>query len=319
MRAVLLDPEVAVRDIQRPAAADAALVRVELAGVCGTDLKIASGAIPVTTPRVLGHEIVGRVVSSGALVPAGTRVLVDPAVSCGRCRPCSTGMTNLCANGGLLGRDSDGGFAEYIAIPESSLHPIPDAMPDEDAALLQVLSTCVHAQAGLPPTSSATVVGLGVTGLLHVQLLRRAGVPDIVGVTRSAWKRELALRLGATRACAPDDAPSVAGGSDLVIECAGTPESFERSIELAGPGATVVAFGASAAPAVARPYAWYLKELTIRSPRAALSADCDTAISAVGDIETEPLVTGWFPLDEARAAFDACRDPAHLKVVLQVG
>src|SRR5689334_24667093 len=183
---------VTVREIPAPRAAGLALVRVGVAGICGTDRKLAAGVFPVAVPRVLGHEMTGwvEVPGPGGAVPAGARVVVNPAAFCGLCRECRAGLPHLCARGGLLGRDLDGCFAEYVAVPESLLHPLPEGITADEAALLQVLSTCVHAQ---PPAAadSAVVLGLGVTGLLHVQLLRDRGVSAIVGVTRAAWKRDL--------------------------------------------------------------------------------------------------------------------------------
>ena len=116
------------------------------AGICGTDLKIVSGEVPVSRPRVLGHEMTGWVEAPGSpgAVPAGTPVLVNPALFCGRCdlcrdrdlaatcaatAPCSAGMWTAC-------------FAELVAVDEACLHPLPDSLPAADAALLQVLSTC---------------------------------------------------------------------------------------------------------------------------------------------------------------------------------
>jgi L-iditol 2-dehydrogenase len=320
---------VAVRDVAAPAADGRALVRVEQAGICGTDLKIAAGSVPVAAPRVMGHEMTGRVevAARGGRVPAGTRVLVNPGVFCGHCEMCDRGLPNICGNGGLLGRDLDGCFAELVAVGDELLHPIPDWLPADDAALLQVLATCVHAQVSPEPLRTAAVVGLGVTGLLHVQLLRARGIAAIVGITRSAWKRDLAKRFGASVVAAPDDAAeAVRGasggrGADLVIECAGTAATLAQSMRLAGPGGTVVVFGITAPSADGLPtYQWYYNELTIRCPRAQRPADCDEAIAlaAAHKVQLAPLVTARFPLASAADALRACEDPAQLKVVLDV-
>jgi threonine dehydrogenase-like Zn-dependent dehydrogenase len=114
-------------------------------------------------------------------------VLVNPAVLCGHCGLCRPDLPQLCPAGGLLGRDAGGVFADLVAVDEGCLHSRPAGLPSDGAALLQVLSTCVHAQSPLTvrPEDSAVVVGLGIAGLLHIQLLRDRGVPVIVGVTRS--------------------------------------------------------------------------------------------------------------------------------------
>ena len=327
LAAVLGRPgEVAIREVPRPAAGGLALVRVGQAGICGTDLKIAAGVVPVAPGRILGHEMTGWVERPGprTAVPAGAAVLVNPAGFCGLCDLCRRDLPQLCRRGGLLGRDVDGCFAGYVAVDETLLHPLPDTIPAGEAALLQVLSTCVHAQAGLGPAASAVVVGLGVSGLLHVQLLRERGVRTIVGVTRSAWKRDLALRFGASAVAAPDEAAAVVAdatggrGADLAIECAGSAATLSAAMQLAGAGGTVVMFGTPPSADGMPTYDWYYKELVIRCPRAARPRDCDAAIALSRRLELAPLVTAWFPLASVSEALAACRDERQLKVVLQI-
>jgi threonine dehydrogenase-like Zn-dependent dehydrogenase len=322
---------VAVRDVPEPAAGGHALVRVAQAGVCGTDIKIAAGDIPVCVPRVMGHEMTGWVESPGprGLVPAGTRVLVNPAVWCGVCDLCRRDLPELCRAGALLGRDVDGCFADVVAVDETLLHPIPDGVTADEGALLQVLSTCVHAQSGLRPApgDTAVVVGLGVSGLLHVQLLRARGVGTVIGITRSAAKRDLAMACGATAVAGPDAAGETVleatggRGADIAIECAGTAATLAQTMRLAGAGATVVVFGTTVSPAGGLPtYDWYYKELTILNPRAARPRDCDQAVrlAAAHRVELAPLVTARFPLEQVTDALAACRDSRQLKVVLDI-
>jgi len=332
MKAVVLEGErlVKVREVPEPDPDGRALVRVRRAGLCGTDVKIVSGAIPVRVPLVVGHEMAGTMVAAGSrgLVPEGSRVLIDPGVACGHCGLCRGDRGHLCRRGALMGRDVDGGFAELVAVDELQLHPIPAAIGDDAAALLQVLGTCVHAQTMLDtfPGQSAVVVGLGVTGLLHLQLLRARGVDTVVGVTRSAAKRALATRLGASAVAAPEQAADVVGevtgghGPDLVVEAAGTGATLAQAIELAGFGATVLVFGIVTAAERLPTYQLYYKELTVLNPRAARPRDYARAIqlAAAGALRLEPLLTATFPLEEAVNALDACRDPSQLKVALDV-
>lgn len=306
-------------------------MRVAQAGICGTDVKIASGEIPVARPRVLGHEMTGWVETPGhrGAVPAGAPVLVNPAVFCGRCDLCRRDLPQLCRAGALLGRDMDGVFADLVAVDEAFLHPIPAGLPAAEGALLQVLSTCVHAQSGLrtAPGDTAVVIGLGVSGLLHVQLLRDRGVRTIIGITRSAWKRDLALKSGASVTATPQEAEQAVAdatdgrGADIAIECAGTQATLAQAMRLAGPGGTVLVFGTTAPAADGMPtYDWYFKELTIRNTRAARPRDCDLAIQLAVErrLDLAPLVTARFPLEQAGQALAACADPAQLKVVLDI-
>jgi 2-desacetyl-2-hydroxyethyl bacteriochlorophyllide A dehydrogenase len=338
MRAALLTaPErIEVGDTVDPVPAGPrnALVRIESVGICGTDVSIYKGKIPVSFPRILGHELIGRVQQAAAQgeIAAGTRVLVNPSIACGRCPVCRADLEHLCPRGALIGRDVDGGFAELVAIDDDRLLPVPDTVPDDDAALLQVLGTCVHAQTSFQtfPGQTAVVIGLGVAGFLMVQLLRARGITTILGVTRSRDKDELARRFGATAVAAPDDAARVCRelsdgrGADVVIEAVGTLPTFTQAVELAALGGTVVLFGTigrNATTQQALPfYDLYYKELTIRNPRAARHRDYQLAtdLAAAGQVELAPLLTRRFPLEEAAEAVRATQQSANLKVTLNV-
>lgn len=331
--AVTTEPgTVEVLDVPAPYAPGAAIVALERMGLCGTDVKVLQGTVPVERPRILGHELVGRVIEPGprGLVPAGSRVMINPSLACGHCRECRRNRPHVCPNGALLGRDIDGGFAEILAIDEHQLHVVPETIASEAAALLQVLGTCVHANHTYEifPGQTAVVVGLGVSGFLTLQLLRSRGVQRVVGVTRAPWKQELARELGAVAVATPDEAARVVAdvtdgqGADVVVEAVGTTGTLAQAIELAGIGATICLFGTiTATSAESLPfYELYYKELTIRNPRAATAGDYDEAIAlaASGAVQLRPLWTHGFALDEVAKAFDALNDPTALKVTLEV-
>lgn len=321
-----------VRDVADPQPDGRAVVRVQQAGLCGTDVKILDGDIPVTYPRVIGHEMVGEVVEapSGGRFDAGDRVLVDPTVSCGRCRLCRHDRAHLCTVGGLMGRDLDGGFADYLAVSDAQLLAVPDDIDEADASLLQVLGTCVHGQRLVEafPGQTAVVVGLGVSGLLHLQLLRLRGLHPVIGVSRSPDKLALARQLGATAVATPDDAADVVAdalagrGPDLVVESVGKTATLRQAIELAPIGGTVLGFGTISDTQGELPfYQLYYKELAVISSRGARLRDYERAVelAAAGDLELRALVTGSYPLEDAPAAFAALRDGGSaLKVMLAV-
>lgn len=305
---------------------DKAVITVTRAGICGTDLKIVDGVVPVRYPRILGHEMTGVVEASGQLA-RGSRVLIDPGFHCGRCAQCRAGRTNLCPAGGLLGRDADGGIAERLAVDEDQLHLLPDEVNDDEAPLLQVLSTCVHAQSMVPDPAGqpAVVIGLGVTGLMHVQLLKARGAFPVIGVTRSAGKRDRARELGADVALPPTDAERGLAdllGSDgppLVVECVGTPEPVRLAITVADPGAVVLSYGTIDAGVLELPfYQLYFKELRLQSSRASVPRDFSSAIELVssGQIRLGPLVSAMFPLADVDRAIDAARESGQLKVLI---
>src|SRR5689334_15507289 len=203
MKAMVLSApnQLALGEVVRPAIGEGqVLVRVTYSGICGTDYKLYSGAIPVRYPRIMGHEMIGKVVEAGpgAAVRPGDRAIIDPELYCGACFHCRIGQTHLCPNGMLLGRDANGGFAEYVTAPASHVFPLPDSIDNQTAPLIQVLTTCLHAQRQINvfPGETVAVLGLGVTGQLHVQLAKARGA-TVIGITRSAEKRAMAERLGA--------------------------------------------------------------------------------------------------------------------------
>jgi threonine dehydrogenase-like Zn-dependent dehydrogenase len=331
MRAVVVSDvdHVAVEDIPAPPPGRATLVAPEILGVCGTDLKIVTGAIAVAHPRVLGHEMVGRVVHPGAggRIREGTRVLVDPAVSCGTCRLCRADRPHLCPAGALMGREVDGVFADLVAVDDRQLHPVPEHVSWREAATLQVLGTCVHAQTMVDvfPGQTAAVIGLGVSGLLHVQLLRARGVERVVGVTRSAWKRRLAEELGATVTVAPVAARAAVdeltggAGVDLVVESAGAGATFRQAVELAAIGGRVLVFGIISSPPDGLDwYNLYYKELEIVNARAARPRDYTRAVAlaASGTLRLAPLWSRGASMDDPTLALTLARSADTLKVTL---
>jgi L-iditol 2-dehydrogenase len=322
--AVLTGPrqlELLDRDAPAPGPDDVA-VRVESVGICGTDLRIHAGTIPVAYPRVMGHEVVGTLATGPR---AGERILVDPGIACGRCLQCREARTNICTEGWLLGRDRDGGLCEVVTLPAANVHPLPDGLDPSTAPLLQVLATCVHAQrrSRVLPGESVVVLGLGVTGLLHLQLARLRGAGPVIGVTRSAPKLAIASGLGADHTAAADGkeiqavAEVLPGGADLVIECVGTVGALGTAMEMVRTGGRILAYGTIPETSGALPfYELYHKEITIFGARSARVEDFPFAIDAVasGRVALDPLVSARHPLDDVAAAIRTAGEPGALKV-----
>lgn len=317
-------------NIPEPERGSDMLIRPSTVGLCGTDVKILGGKIPVSLPRVLGHEVVGEVVDapSGSSFSVGDRVLVDPATSCGHCELCHAGRTNICLAGGLLGRDQDGVFADLIAIDEAKLVPVPDSVSDDAAGLLQVLGTCVHALGFLDaiPGRAAAVIGLGVGGQLIAQLLTLAGM-RVVGITRSGWKRDLAEEVGVAATATPDSAGQVLDemtggvGPKIVVEAVGKEETLSRAISLVATGGQVLVFGTLIGGGIGLPYyQLYHKELTVFNPRAAVIDDYVEAVrlAASRSLRLEHLITDRLSLDESPEAFTRVGEPDSLKVLMSV-
>jgi 2-desacetyl-2-hydroxyethyl bacteriochlorophyllide A dehydrogenase len=343
MQAMVLEAtgRLAREEVARPPArAGEVLVRVTHTGICGTDLKIYNGSIPVNCPLVMGHEVAGEVVESAAESAAGglargDRVIVDPVLFCGNCFHCRRGQTNLCSDGKLIGRDSDGGFAEYAAVPATHAFRLPASIDLRTAPLVQVATTCLHAQRSTPlfAGESVVVLGLGVSGQLHVQIAKGRGAGLVIGVSRGAFKREMACSLGADLAI--ESGPGALAkvleategrGADVVIESTGVMPAVAEAIRMARFGGQVLLFGIMSAGVLsanqgALPfYDLYFKELTLHNGRAAKAEDFPDMLRLVdrGAVRLEPLVTHRMSLGELESAIGLVEDGAdgRLKIIL---
>ncbi len=316
--------ELALDDVALPEVpAGHALVRITHSGLCGTDLKIYKGAIPARYPLIMGHEMVGE-------LAGGERVIVDPVLYCGSCFHCRIGQTNLCPHGGLIGRETNGGFAEYAAVPKAQVFRLPDSVDSRIAPLIQVATTCLHAQrlAQVSLGESVAVIGLGVSGQLHVQLARARGAGKVIGISRSRFKNDLAKQTGADVAI-ESGADAVAEvleatggrGADVVIECTGVVASIADAIRMVRFGGRIVMFGITSATSGALPfYDLYFKELALINNRAATAQEFPVMIDLVqrGAVCLEPLVTHRMALDELGAALAMVENGSErrLKIIL---
>jgi 2-desacetyl-2-hydroxyethyl bacteriochlorophyllide A dehydrogenase len=302
-------------------------------GICGTDFKIYSGAIPVHYPRIMGHEMIGEVVDGGDArgFQAGDRVIVDPELYCGSCFNCRIGQTHLCPKGMLLGRDANGGFAEFVAAPLSHMFPLPDSIDSRTAPLIQVLTTCLHAQRQINifPAESVVVLGLGVTGQLHVQLAKARGASPVIGITRSAEKRDLAQELGADLTIPGGDGAiekvkdaTDGRGADVIIETTGVVPSLAAAVNMARFGGRLLLFGIITAKEGALPfYDLYFKELALINARVAKSEDYPSSIALVerGLIQLDPLISNVMPLAELKPAIEmlGSDNAQRMKIILE--
>ncbi|HEY7440865.1 MAG TPA: alcohol dehydrogenase catalytic domain-containing protein [Vicinamibacterales bacterium] len=336
MKAMVLTAprELAQDEVARPRLdARHVLVRVTHSGICGTDFKIYSGAIPVHYPRIMGHEMIGEVVDGGDArgFQAGDRVIVDPELYCGSCFHCRIGQTHLCPKGMLLGRDANGGFAEFVAAPLSHVFPLPDSIDSRTAPLIQVLTTCLHAQRQINifPAESVVVLGLGVTGQLHVQLAKARGASPVIGITRSAEKRDLAQELGADLTIPGGDGAiekvkdaTDGRGADVIIETTGVVPSLAAAVNMARFGGRLLLFGIITAKEGALPfYDLYFKELALINARVAKSEDYPSSIALVerGLIQLDPLISNVMPLAELKPAIEmlGSDNAQRMKIILE--
>jgi L-iditol 2-dehydrogenase len=307
------------------------LVRVAGVGICGSDLhwysESAIGDAVLTRPLVLGHEA-GGVIDSGPR--RGQRVAIDPAIPCQVCEQCLAGHAHLCLALRFAGHGpTDGALREYAAWPSRCLVPVPDALDDADAAMLEPLGVALHAVrlAGIRPGARVGVFGCGPIGLLLIQLARASGATAIVATDVLPHRIVAAGANGATAAAL------VAGGSeraellaatgghgvDVAFEVAGEDDALETAIALAAPAGTVVVVGI---PAVDRTTLTAStarrKGLTIKFSRR-MNRVYPEVIRLVesGLIDVRTLVTGSYSLTDYRAAFAAAVTREGLKVLVR--
>ena len=307
------------------------VVRMTAAGLCGTDYEIWSGARPVAYPRIMGHELVGRVeaiASDVTRVSPGDPVVVEPNYSCGHCPLCREGNRNLCLSRTTIGINADGGFAELVRVPARCCWRATAGAASDALLLAEPLAVVVRAVGrGEPkPGETAAIVGAGTLGLLALQVLRARGAKVMV-TSRSRRRFALASQLGADATHATPEGPladaarQFAGreGVDLVVETAGTAEAVTHALELVRPGGRVVLTGLPHEPTSVSFFSVVRREITLTGSMI-YQDEFPEALRLVesGAVQTTPLITHRFGLDRIGEAFVAHADPSSIKVALEI-
>ena len=287
-------------------------VRVRLAGVCRTDLEIVKGYMDFR--GVLGHEFVG-VPRSGR--HAGRRVVGEINCPCGTCDLCREGLSTHCRRRTVLGiQGRDGAFAEFLILPETNLHPVPDGVTDEEAVFAEPIAAAVQIgrQVEFRLGEDVVVLGDGRLGQLVAQVLRAQGVrPTVVG--RSPAK--LAILKSLDIAAVPEREARPAGEARVVVECTGAADGLAMALRFVRPRGIVVlkstvadSAGLNLAPIV-------VNEVTVVGSRC---GPMDEALRMLArrQVQVEPLVTAEYPLDEAPEALRAADRPDAIKVLIRI-
>lgn len=331
MKAVRLTAigQLTLAEVDRPIARRGeVLIRVEAAGVCGSDRHMVKGEYPTALPVTLGHEFCGIIEAMGegaTRLQPGDRVTVDPNIACGTCPACRAGKPNLCDTLTAIGVFRDGGFAEYVAVPEAQAYLLPPGLDPRHGAFSEPLACCLHALdlAEIRPGMSVAILGGGVIGLLMVQLARLAGATTVILSTRQQPRRELALATGATHAVPPDTVETVLpAGVDVVIECAGVPETFAQALRLAKKGGTVVIFGVTPKGTTVQvePFDLLVREIRLVSAwlnpmTHARAAD----LVASGTLQLDPLISQVITLGQLPAILAAAPAFGEVKTIITPG
>jgi len=327
-------------------------VRPRLSGICGSDLATVGGTSSlyfsplVSWPFTPGHEVVGDLLDDAPGLPAGSRVVLDPVLSCRArglhdCSACASGSTNRCARVTLghvapglqtgYCRDTGGGWSSGLVAHVSQLHAVPDGLPDERAVLAEPLACAVHAarRAFVEPGSSALVVGAGAVGLLVLHALRAlTPAGRVTVVAKHPRQAQLARELGADEVVAPSAALTAVrrstsavrltperggdlllGGVDVAVECVGSASALAQALRATRAGGRVVLAGMPA-PADLAP-AWF-RELELVGSYATGGDDFAVALDLLADPRLAALRTSWHPLSRYREALDEAGDAGRL-------
>jgi alcohol dehydrogenase len=317
-----------------------AIIRVDTATICGTDLHILKGDVPEVTPgRVLGHEAVGTVESVGASVRSvrpGDRVLVSCITSCGTCRYCREGRYGQCLGGGgwILGHLIDGTQAEYVRVPfaDTSTYLAPIGVTDEALLMVaDILPTGYEVgvlNGGVRPGDVVAIVGSGPIGLSAITGSRLYSPSHIVAIDLAESRLEAAKQFGAdvTVNNGMEDPLNVVGeltgglGADVAIEAVGVPATFELAAALVRPGGHVANVGVHGRPATLHLEELWIKDVTITTGLVDTSSTPTFLRLLEGhQLDADRFVTHRFALDEFERAYDVFSDAANsgaLKVSL---
>lgn len=335
MRAVSLTSagEACVVDIAEPKRSpEDMLLKVEMVGLCGTDLNSFRGKNPlVTYPRVIGHEIAATVVEGSAAIPAGTRVTVSPYTSCGLCASCLRERFNSCKSNQTFGVQRDGALTEWITVPEEKVYPSA-SLSLKELCLVEPLTVGVHAVARgrVAADDVVAVFGCGGVGLgaiagaafrgartiaidlddAKLETARAAGATDLIHSSREDIRERLRERTDGH-------------GPDVIIEAIGLPETYRLAVEEVAFTGRVVYIGYAKEPVAYETKLFVQKELDIVGSRNALPDDFREVIAMLeqGRFPVESTISAIVGMEETPAILErwSAEPAAFTKIMVQVG
>jgi 2-desacetyl-2-hydroxyethyl bacteriochlorophyllide A dehydrogenase len=343
MRAVTFQApgQVLVSDVPEPQLADPgdAIVRIDATGVCGSDLHIYHGRVPIEAGFTIGHEYVGTVLAIGERVrnvSPGDRVLGCFQTACGHCWFCRRALFHKCDHSRTFGHGAalgslQGTQAEQALVPNAdlTLRPVPAGMSDEVALFAgDVMGTGYHAIADshMRPGDVVAVLGLGPVGLCAVQAARACGAAHVIAIDTVAERLAMAESFGAQAVHLTEGDPksavreATAGrGVDLCVDAVGHPQALEQAVRLTRKCGTVQAVGVYAERLELHMGLVWIKSLHLCAGHANVLAHVDPvlALMSAGRLDPAPLVTHHMSLDEAPAAYELYDRREALKIVLR--
>jgi threonine dehydrogenase-like Zn-dependent dehydrogenase len=284
-----------------------AVVVVDRAGICGSELHGISTPGFRVPPLIMGHEFVGH-------TSDGRRVAVNPLTACGECDLCAVGKTQLCRSRSLLGIHKSGGFAERVVVPESSIHELPDDLDFDRAALIEPLANAVHAWnlAGAPEGLRVGVLGCGPIGLACVEMAHYAGAASVTATDLSEGRRIVAEKVGANVV-----GETLEGEFDVIFDAVGSAATHQSSVDHLIPGGTTIWLGLSSPNPGFDAMSIVRLEKNIRGSFAYSDEEFARAIEIAPSLDLTWSTT--FPLDQGVETFTSLMNGATtpIKALLQ--
>ena len=314
MRALVVDPKLSFSsDYPDPRRSPGeSIVRVTLAGICGTDLEITRGYMNYR--GIPGHEFVGRVADTDDPSLASKRVVGEINAACGHCSFCDAGLGRHCADRTVLGiKGRNGTFAEYLALPNENLLVVPDSIPDEAAVFTEPLAAAyeIFEQLQIESDHSIVVLGDGRLGAMVSLAFKAEGLrPIVAGHHRGKLERLASLGLATAME------QTLAGGYDYVVDCTGHGNGLTRAIELVKPRGTIVLKSTAAAGAALNLAPIVINEITVVGSRCGRFAPALAALEA-GKLDLRPLIDGTFALEDGSHAMETAARRSNFKILLR--
>jgi L-iditol 2-dehydrogenase len=318
------------------------LVRVRACSTCGTDAKIFEHGHPrLVPPRVLGHEVTGEVVAPGERVAGwkpGDRVQIIAAIPCGRCATCRRGWQTVCPAQKAIGYQFDGGFAEYLHVPEDvlavdGLHRIPDGVGYAEASLAEPLACVINGQdlARVGEGDSVVVVGAGPIGCLHVRLARARGAASVCLVGLNRPRLELAAERVAPDAVVCSEESDAVGevlratgghGADVVIVACGSGRAQSDALRMAALRGRISFFGGLPKSDPIIPFdsnLLHYRELTVVGASGSTPGQNGAALRGIacGAIPVADLITHRLPLSDVVEGIQTAKRGVGMKVTIE--
>jgi L-iditol 2-dehydrogenase len=330
--------QIVLHEAARPKpAAGEALIRIAKSGVCGSDVHAYLGEHPfISCPVTPGHEFSGVIAELGAGVQGlsvGSKVTVEPSLVCGTCYNCRRGRYNICQNLTVIGCQSPGAMAEYLAVPAGKVIPLPEGMSYEEGALVEPLAVAVRvvSRGGYVGGKKVVIQGAGTIGLLTMQAARAHGAAAALQVAVVASRLELARKLGADHVANVKEKSLASAiqeyfgpdGADIIYECVGVESTISQAIEVARKGSVIVVAGVFGKRVNVDMALVQDHELELIGTLMYTRPDFLEAVRLIAEkkVQVLPLVTHRYALDQAAQAFETARAGGEkaLKVLVNVG